>query len=139
MANGEAIGRLFNVLPVADDVYVDLSRASGVTFVGVNTAGDTWTLTERKGDGTGAQVLATIERYLVTATVGAAWQELSQAAASTIVTTASQDVVSVFVDAIELSAGYSQLKLTSTSTGTVFAIVHDLHSCRTPSKLPAMV
>lgn len=138
----EAIGRLLNVLPVADDVYVKLRAAGGaggVTFVGVNAAGDTWTLTERKADGTGAQVLATIDRYLVAATVGAAWQELTQAVASTIVTTAAQDVVVLHVNDAELSQDYTDIKLTSTGAGTVFAILHDLHNCRTPANLPAMV
>jgi hypothetical protein len=135
----EAIGRLINVLPVADDVYVDLERASAVTFVGVNTAGETWTLTEQKADGSGDQVLATIERYLVSATVGAAWQELTQAAASTVVTTAAQDVVVIHVGAAELSQDYTQVKLASTGAGTVVAITHDLLQQRAPSLLPAMV
>lgn len=135
----EIIGKLINVLPVADDVYIDLQNYRAVTFVGVNTAGETWTLTEQKADGSGDQVLATMERYLVSATVGAAWQELTQAAASTIVTTAAQDVVAVTVDAIELSENYTQVKLTSTGAGTVVAIVHDLRYPRTPSNLPAMV
>lgn len=135
----EALGRLINVLPVADDVYVDLERAAAVTFVGVNTAGDTWTLTEQKADGSGDQVLATIERYYVSATVGAVWQLVTQAAASAVTTTSSQDVVVIHVDAAELSQDYTQVKLASTSTGTVFAITHDLLQQRTPPNLPAMV
>jgi hypothetical protein len=135
----EALGRLINVLPVADDVYIDLERAAGVTFVGVNTGGDTWTLTEQKADGSGDQVLATIEAYYVSATVGAAWQRLTQAAGSAVTTTASQDVVVIHVDGAELSQDYTQVKLTSTGAGTVFAITHDLLQQRTPANLPAMV
>lgn len=135
----EALGRLFNVLPTADDVYVDLKNAGAVTFVCVLAAGDTYTLTEEKSDGTGDQVLACLTRYYTAETVGAAWVERTQAAASTIVTTASQDVVCFHVDAAQLSAGYSKVKVASTSTGTVFAIVHDLHVQRTPPNLPAMV
>lgn len=135
----EIIGKDINVLPVADDVYIDMSLYRDVTFVCVNAAGETLTLTERKADNTGAQALATIERYLVSATVGAAWQEIAQAAASTVVTTASQDVAVIHVDAIELSETYTQVKLASTSTGTVFAIVHGLRYPRTPANMPAMV
>lgn len=135
----EALGRLFNVLPVADDVYVPLTDAGGVTFVGVLAAGDTWTLTEQKADGSGDQVLTTIERYWTAATVGAAWVLHTQAAASTVVTTASEDVVVIEVDAAELSDGYSEVKIASTSTGTVFAILRDLHVMRKPSNLPALV
>lgn len=54
-------------------------------------------------------------------------------------TTSAQDVVAIHVDAIELSEGYSQLKLTSTSTGTVFAILHGLKYPRTPANMPAVV
>jgi hypothetical protein len=135
----EALGRLFNVLPVADDVYVDLTDAGGVTFVGVLAAGDTWTLTEQKADGSGDQVLATITRWHTAATVGAAWVLHTQAAASTVVTSSSEDVVVIEVDAAELSDTYTQVKLASTSTGTVFAIQRDLHVQRKPSNLPALV
>ncbi len=135
----EIIGKDINVLPVADGVYVNLENYRDVTFVGVNAAGETWTLTERRADGTGAQALATIERYLVQATNGAAWQELTQAAASTVVTTSAQDVVAIHVDAIELSEGFTQLALTSTGAGTVVAIPHNLRYPRTPANLPALV
>lgn len=135
----EALGRLFNVLPVADDVYVDLQDAGGVTFIGVLAAGDTWTLSEQKADGTGDQALATITRYHTAATVGAAWTLHTQAAASTVTTTSSEDVVVIEVEQAELSDGYTQVKLASTSTGTVFAIQRDLAVQRKPSNLPALV
>lgn len=135
----EALGRLFNVLPVADDVYIDLQDAGGVTFVGHNAAGDTWTLTEQKPDGSGDQVLATITRYWVSATVGAAWTLKTISANSAVTTTSSEDVVVIEVDQAELSDGYTQVKLASTSTGTVFAIQRDLAVQRKPSNLPALV
>ncbi len=133
------IGKDITVLLVADDVYIDLRNYRDITLVGIDAAGETWTLTERKAGGTGAQGLATIERYLVQATNGAAWQELTQAAASTVVTTSAQDVVAIHVDHIEMSEGYTHLKLTSTSTGAVFAIPHNLRYPRTPANLPALV
>jgi hypothetical protein len=135
----EALGRVFNVLPVADDTYVSLANADGVTFVGVNAAGDTWTLTEKKADGSGAQVLATITRYHTAATNGAAWVVHTLAANSAVTTTASEDVIVIEVDAAELSDDYTQVKLTSTSTGTVVALLRDLKSKRKPANLPALV
>jgi hypothetical protein len=135
----EALGRLFNVLANADDVYVPLHNAGGVTFIGFLAAGDTWTLTEQKADGSGDQVLATITRFYTQATPGAAWVKSTQAAGSAVTTTASQDVVCIEVDATELSAGYSQVKLASTSTGTVTAILRDLHVMRDPANLAALV
>ncbi len=135
----EALGRLFNVLPVADDVYIDLAKAGGVTFVGVLTTGDTWTLTEQKADGSGDQVLATITRYHTTVTVGSAWVLSTIAANSAVTTTSAQDVVCIEVDATELSDTYTQVKLASTSTGIVIAIQRDLFYPRKPANLPALV
>lgn len=136
----EALGRLFNVLPTADDVYVSLKDCGGVTFICVNAAGETWTLTEASDSaGTGSAVLATITTAHVSATVGAAWSRVTQAAASTLVTTASQDVAIIEVDDYELSDGKDWVKLTSTSTGTVVAITRDLKVGRKPANLTAMV
>lgn len=136
----EALGRLFNVLPVADDVYVPMKEAGGVTFVGVLTTGDTWTLTEAKdAAGTSAAVLATITRAHVSATVGAAWTLVTQAAGSAVTTSSSQDVVVIEVDDYELSDGFDFVKLASTSTGTVFAILRDLKVQRKPANLAALV
>jgi hypothetical protein len=136
----EALGRLFNVVAVADDVYVGLKDAAGATFLCTNAAGDTWTLTEaRDAAGTGAQVLATITGYYTQATVGAAWARQTQAAASTVVTTASQDVAVIEIEEAELSDGYTHVKIASTSTGTVVALPRDLKVQRAPANLPALV
>lgn len=135
----EALGRLFNVLPVGDDVYVNMRDCSAVTFVCVNTSGDTYTLTEAKdASGTGAQVLSTITRFHVSATVGAVWSLVTQAAGSTFVPTSSQDVAVLHVSGTELSDTYDYLKVASTGAGTVFAITHDLTTQRAPENLPAI-
>lgn len=136
----EALGREFNIVANADDVYVNLRDAGGVTFLGFNAAGDTWTLTEAKdAAGTGAQVLATIERAHVQATPGAAWTLVTQAAGSAVTTTGSQDVVVIEVEAPELSDTYKYVKLASTSTGTVQAILRDLHVQRKPANLASVI
>jgi hypothetical protein len=136
----DALGRVFNVLPVADDVYVPLRDAGAVTFVCVNTSGDTYTLTEAKdAAGTGAQVLATMADFYISATVGAVWAKVTHAAASTIVPTGSQDVAVITVAQAELSDTYDWVKLASTGAGTVVAILHDLLVQRKPENLPALV
>lgn len=135
----EGLGRVFNVLPVADDVYVNMRDAAAVSFVCVNAAGDTYTLTEAKdAAGTGAQVLATMTRFHISATVGAVWSLVTQAAGSTIVPTGSQDVAVVTISAAELSDTFDYLKLASTGAGTVVAITHDLAVQRAPENLPAI-
>lgn len=144
MAGMEGLGRLFNVVPTGDDVYVPMDECTGVTFIGVNAAGETWTVTEQKADGSGDQVLPCVTHYYVQATSGAAWARVpsngtEQAAASAVVTTASQDVVAIFVSASQLSDGYNQVKLASTGAGTVTAIMHDLRVKRAPENLRAVV
>lgn len=136
----EALGREFNTLPVADDVYVPLRDAGGASFICVNTAGDTWTLTEAQdAAGTGAQVLACITSYHTAATVGAAWVKRTQAANSAVVTTSSQDVAVIEVDEEKLSDTYTHIKLASTSTGTVVALLRDLTVQRAPANFAALV
>lgn len=135
----EALGRLFNVHPVADDVYINMRDCSAVTFVCVNTAGETYTLTEAKdAAATGAQVLSTLTRFHISATSGAVWSLVTQAVGSTIVPTSSQDVAVLHVSGAELSDTYDYLKLASTGSGTVVAITHDLTTQRAPENLPAI-
>lgn len=133
----EALGRSFNALAIADDVYVNMQYCEAVSFLCFLAAGDTYTLTEAKSAaGLSAQVLATITRFHVQATPGVAWVEVEQAAASTMVTTSAQDVALLHVGAVELSAGFTHLKLASTSTGLIQAITHDLSIQRDPALLP---
>jgi hypothetical protein len=54
------------------------------------------------------------------------------------VVTASSIVAAFTVSAEELSDGKDFIKCTSTSTGTVTAILHDLKVQRTPANLPAV-
>lgn len=136
----DGLGRVFNVLAIADDVYVSLKDAEAVTFVCVNAAGDTYTLTEAQdAAGTGAAVLATMADFYISATMGAVWAKVTHSAASTIVPTASQDVAVITVSGAELSAGFDWVKLTSTGAGLVTAILHDLKVARKPENLPALV
>lgn len=135
----DGLGRVFNTIAVADGVYVPLQDASAVSFVCYLAAGDTFTLQEY--DGTTAQNLATIERYHTSDGVGGVWAEQTQAAAATVVIagTAGLDCAVFTVSAEELSDGFTHVKVTSTSTGTVTAILHDLKTQRTPANLPALV
>lgn len=140
----EALGRLFLPVAIADGVYVSLVNAEGVTFSCylAGAAGDTYTLTEAKdAAGTGAQVLATITRYHTGNGVGGTWTLNTQAAASTVVTTAvtAQNGMVVEVEQAELSDTYRYVKLTSTGAGLVHAIVRDLEVQRKPANLISVV
>lgn len=139
MSGIEPLGRLFNLAHTADDVYVNLRDAESATFVCQLDAGDTFTLTEATSvAGAGAQVLPTITNYYTAAKGGTGtWTRVQQASGSTVVT-ASAVVAVVTVRGEELSDGYSHVKVASTSTGTVMAILHDLTVQRTPANLPAV-
>jgi hypothetical protein len=139
MSQGDPIGRLFNLVHAADDVYVSLKDAGAVTFIGHLTAGDTFTFTEATtAAGGSAAVLATVTSKNTVAVAGGTWTTTAQAAASTVVTTGAE-VVTATIRAEELSAGFSYIKCASTSTGTVMAILHDLKVQRTPANLASPI
>ncbi|MGW4670083.1 hypothetical protein [Streptomyces sp. NPDC004324] len=140
----KALGRLVNVTPAADGVYIALKgAAAGITFSCylAGAAGDTYTLQEAKdSSGTGAQNLAVITEYHTnTGNASDAWTRRTQAAAATMVTAASatQNAAVVEVEGTSLSDGYKYVKLTSTGAGTVTAIQRDLGVQRAPASLPA--
>lgn len=140
----EALGRLFNPIAIADNVYVPLKDVGGVAFLCylAGAAGDTYTLTEAKdAAGTGAQVLATITRYHTSNGVGGAWTLRTQAAGSTVVTAAAtaENGMLVEVEDTELSDRYTHVKLASTGAGLVTAIQRDLQVQRAPASLAALV
>lgn len=133
----EGLGRLFNVVPTADGVEIDLAGASGVTFICVGA--DTYTIEEcQDGTGTGAQQLAAWDHYFTNSgAVGATpWVEVvddTPAAALAVAANAA-----VYVSAAELSDGFTHVRCSSTSTGLVIAIVHDLVEQRSPERLPVL-
>jgi len=136
----EALGRLFDIVPVADAVFINVKDCGGITFVGVLAAGDTWTLQEADAasGGTEQDLVVIDHSYVQTTGAGAdTWTKLTQTAAATEVTSSAQDAVVIHVDVEELSDGFKFLKLTSTSTGTVTAILTDLKVQRAAANLPA--
>lgn len=138
----DGLGRVFNVVAVADDVYVPLKDASAVSFVCHLGAGDTFTVTSAtSAAGGSAAVLATVDHFYDSTGTGGAWSKEEQAAASTVVNdgTAGHDCSVFTIHESELPAGHTHVKVASTSTGTVVAILHDLKVQRAPENLPALV
>ncbi|RKN61866.1 hypothetical protein D7231_31840 [Streptomyces klenkii] len=138
----DGLGRVFNVIAVADGVLVPLRDATAVSFVCYLGAGDTFTVQEAEdAAGTGAADLDVVDHYYTSDGVGGAWAEQTQTAdaAVTISGAAGLDCAVFTVHAEELSDGFTHVKCTSTSTGTVVAILHDLAVQRTPQNLAALV
>lgn len=137
----EALGRLFNLIPTADAVEVNLRDAGAVTFLCVGANAETFTLAEAlDGAGTGAQSLATITRYYANSAAAGvtAWSLVQIAAGAVVTTTTALPVAVIHVSGTELSDGFDFVRVSSSSTGTVVAIAHDLAVQRDPANLPAL-
>ena len=140
----KALGRLFNVSPAADGVWINLKRSSGITFSCylAGAVGDVYTLTQAKDSGgTGSKNLACVTEYWTnTGNASDAWTQRPQAAGAVITTAAAatQNAMIVDVEGTSLDDGYTFVKLTSTGAGTVTAIARDLTTQRFPANLPAM-
>ncbi|MET7944280.1 hypothetical protein [Streptomyces sp. NPDC005302] len=140
----KALGRSLNWQPAGDGVWINLREVSGIAFglyLG-GAAGDTYTLQEAKdASGTGAQNLAVITEYHTNTGNGTdAWTRRTQAAAATVVTTATatQQAAVFEIEGTQLSDTYKYVKVTSTGAGTVSPMHRDLMTQRTPANLPAM-
>lgn len=140
----KALGREFNATPAADNVWINLSDAGGVTFIGYLAAGagDTYTLTQAQDSaGTGAKNLATVTDYHTNTGNGSdAWTRRTQAAAATVVAAASavQNAVVIEVEGTQLDDGFQFVRVASTGAGAVTALTRDLMVKRAPENLPAM-
>lgn len=134
----EALGRLINVAPIVDGAALSLKYSEAVTFV--CTGADTYTITVAD---TFAGSYATpgsiiTQYYQSTATNGtAAWTKVTQAASNAVVQAGAYTTV-IHVPATSLPDGKVYIKCTSTSSGLVMAVTHDLHVQRTPANLPIL-
>lgn len=142
----KALGRIINVTPAADGVWIALrGSAAGVTFSCFLTGavGDVYTLQEAKdAAGTGAQNLVVFSEWHTNTGNGSdAWTRRTQSPALATITTAAaatQNAMVCEVEGTSLSDGYRYVKLTSTGAGAVTAIQRDLGTGRAPANLPAM-
>lgn len=134
----EALGRLFNVAPIVDGASINLKYSEAVTFV--CTGADTYTIAVADAfAGSFASPGNIITQwYQAAATNGtAAWTKQTQAASNAIVQASAYTSV-IHVPATALPDGKTHIRCTSTASGLVMAIVHDLHVQRTPANLPIL-
>jgi hypothetical protein len=139
----EALGRLFNVAPVASGVAISLKETDGVTFV--CTGSDTFSLTiattfggtYRAGSFFTPAWTPISSFYTATATDGTAvWTKSTITAADN--TGAVTGMVAVFLSADALPDGYTYVKCTKGAAGLVTAITSDLAIQRSPIRLLKM-
>lgn len=135
---GTELGDAFNVVQVADGVYINLKDAEKVTFIGYKSGGDTYTITEGTAAGGGSTAaLAKVDEVYTSNGVGGVWTKVTQAAAAAYV--ASADCVAITIRADQLTDGKQFVACTSTSTGTVTAIVTRLKVKRAPQNLASVI
>lgn len=143
----EALGRLFNVIAVADNVHVPLKAGSAVTFVVYEDGGDTQATVQEGIDGASAQDLACVSVVYTSTGVGGVWSRNDIATPLALIQkkdfppgddTAPTDCAVFTVHAAELSDGYNTVAV-NVDAGTVVAILHDLTVQRAPANLAALV
>jgi hypothetical protein len=129
----EALGKLYNKVPIAAGVLISLKDAAGIQFT--VTGNDTFTLSSAATQGGSPTALATITAYHTnTSTNGsAAWVAASQAAASTVVIASGS--ASFYVDAADLPSAAEYVKVAAGGSGLVQAEVVGLLVQRGPENL----
>lgn len=142
MSGTEGLGRLFNVIQPADNVYVNLENADGVTFIGFEVDGaTTFTITfASDADGTDAATPDVIDHYYGRSndTADGVWHRTAQTASEVVTATdATEDQVAIYVSGEMGPAGLSYVKCDS-DAGVVTAILHDLNIQRAPENLASV-
>ena len=143
----KALGRTFNVLPVATGVHISLKNASGVSFLCYENGGAQSIAFKESKAGASEIALATVnELYASIGVTAAVWtRETSDASAdlsdnSTVTKKDTElfDCALIYIGADELSAGFDSVECTIDGAGICIAIVHDLTVQRQPENLPTI-
>jgi hypothetical protein len=137
----EALGRLYNAVYPANDVYVSLKDAAGVTFFGHEVDGaTTFTITfAADAAGTGAVTPDVIDHYYGASadTSGGVWHRTAVSPASEVFSAAdaTEDFVAIEILATTCPDGKPYVKCTANGAGTTLAVLHDLAVQRAPQNL----
>jgi hypothetical protein len=140
----EALGRVIDAHYPADDVYVSLKNAAGVTFFGHEVDGATaFTVTfAADAAGTGAVTPDSIDHYYAkSADVSSGvWHRTAVSPASETFTAAdgSEDMVAIEILAANCPDGKPYVKCAADGSGTVIAVLHDLAIQRAPQNLASV-
>lgn len=142
MAGMEGLGRVFNVVPAAVGLYINMKDCSAISFVCTGAgSGSTFNIQEAKNSSGGSvqDVGAVISQYYTTTDTdgSVAWTKVTQAAADETGSIASGSVAVVTVECSKLDDGFDYVSCSDSASqgGTVIAILHDLTVQRTPANL----
>jgi hypothetical protein len=137
----EGLGRIYNLVSPADDVYVSLRDAHGVTFLVHEVDGASVVLITFAADaaGTGSVTPDVVDHYYGKSndTASGVWHRTAVSPASETFTKAdaTEDTVAVEISAMQCPDGKPWVKCAVDGSGVVTAVLHDLAIQRTPENL----
>lgn len=139
------LGNGGNVIPVATGKHIDLSNASGVTFILYEDAGAQSTDFKESKAGASEQALTVLNEYWASNGIGGVWTRETADADATLSDdsnfvkkdTTAFDCAVIYIGADELSDDFDSVEATIDGAGLCIAIVHDLAVRRAPENLPA--
>lgn len=134
----EALGRTFNVIPLASGKRVSLKNASAVTYVCYEDGG-AQALTVEEYNGTANQALSVVDKFYAADGIGGVFSTNTRTAATNPIVKADTtpfDAMVFTIEADELSDGYTHVEVTA-DAGVCIAIIHELAVQRSPQNLPA--
>lgn len=139
MSGQEGLGRLFNVVQPADDVYISLKNCSGVTFIVFEVDGATSVTISTAEDaaGTGVATGDLIDHFYGSSAdqSNGVWHKTTQTASEVVQPAdGTEDMAAIYVSGEMLPAGHNYVKANA-DAGTVVAIMHDLTVQRNPANL----
>lgn len=140
----EALGRLINVHYPADDSYVCLSRAAGVTFFVYEVDGATSTTITFSDDAAGSSTSTpdVIDHiYGRSADVSSGvWHrtEVSPASETVVAADGTEDLIAIEILATQCPDGKPYVKATADGSAIVFAVLHDLARQGAPANLASV-
>lgn len=140
----EALGRIIDAHYPADDVYISLKNAAGVTFFVHEVDGATQATITFSSDAAGGSTSTpdSIDHiYGKSADVSSGvWHRTAVSPASETVTAAdgTEDLIAIEVLASMCPDGKPYVKCTADGSGIVFAVLHDLAIQRAPQNLASV-
>lgn len=139
----EGLGRLYNAHYPADDVYISLRDAAGITFFVHEVDGASVITTAFASDAAGAGSVspAVIDHYYAKSfdVNNGTWRRTNIALASGFTKAdGTEDLVAIEILANMAPAGKPWVKCAVDGSGIVFALTHDLAYGRAPQNLRSL-
>lgn len=139
MAGMEALGRLFDAVPIASGVYISMKNCSGIALL--CTGADTFTVKEaQSAAGLNAQNVGNVikQYYQNTSTVGVAgWTKVTQAGAATV-TQAGAYTTLIHIFGSQMDDTFDYIYCHAAASGLVTALPYDLTVARSPVNLATL-